>query len=107
MCLSCQFHEREEGGCKACVHVTDQEIDLRQLCRTTLLPELWDIFQTILFISPSSENGLNLSGAQAYLYDAELPQVTHQEFWNIMCYFLRRSNEKFFAKMKLRRENGK
>ena len=106
MCLSCQYVAREKRECEYCVHVPDQEIDLLSMTRYTPLPYLWDAFQTIIAVSPTNEGGFSLSGAQCYLEGCEPIEVTHSEFWNVMIYFLKRTNEKFRAQLKARTRNG-
>jgi len=68
----------------------------------TPLAELWYIFQTILVISPTTEIGFTMMGADVFLkgYDFVLGQVTHREFWRVMVYFLNRTNEKFRERRK-------
>lgn len=89
---------------------------MRSLVCYTQLPELWDIFKKIISISPINEGGFTLINAGVYLnnYETsreaaifnnvtprELPQITHQEFWELMEYFLDRTNEKFLEKKRL------
>ena len=88
------------------MYVQDKQVNLLALVKYTQLPELWDIFQSIVAISPVNESGFSLIGASSYLQGIDL-QVTHSTFWNIMVYFLRRLNEQFRAKMKARLKNGK
>lgn len=76
-----------------------QEIDLRSLIKYTYLSELWEIFLTMISISPSTDHGLTINNAGLYL-DGVTVQVTHQEFWWVITYFLGRMNEKFREKQK-------
>jgi len=81
---------------------------MKNLIKYTKLPELWEVFNTILSLSSFSENGLTLDGASAFLngFDYGRLQVTHATFWHIMRYFLSRANSKFIAKQKLNRRNN-
>lgn len=77
-------------------------IDLRSLTLYTKLPELWEMFQSILAISPTNETGFTLQGADAFLngYNLEALQITHRDFWMCMVYFLSRTNSKFLERKK-------
>ena len=66
----------------------------------TLLPELWEAFSIIITVSPMTETGFTLTGADIYIQNCELPQVTHREFWRVMIYFLNRTNSKFMERKK-------
>jgi len=79
---------------------------MRNLILYTDLPLVWKIFQNIVTISPVTEQGYTLTGAQAYLSGLEGLQLTHDEFWNAMTYFLSRLNEKFIMKLKMKRRSG-
>ncbi len=83
-------------------------INLRGLVLYTLLPELWDIFKKIIAISPMTETGFSLTGADAFLNGyPEVLQVTHSEFWKCMTYFLSRMNIKYNERRKLRAMENK
>jgi hypothetical protein len=77
-----------------------QEVDLRPLVLYTELPYMWDVFRDIISISPMTENGFTLSCAEFYLNGMEPLQVTHQEFWYMIRYFLGRMNDKFYERRK-------
>jgi hypothetical protein len=82
---------------------------MRYLVLYTPLLELWDIFQKIIVISPTTETGFTLSGAELILKGIKLKalQVTHFEFWETMIFFLGRLNEKFLLRKKLALQEGK
>ena len=65
----------------------------------TFLPEVWDIFENIIRLSPMVESGFTLSMTATYLEYNEPIQVTHSEFWDCMRYFLYRINEKYNIEM--------
>jgi hypothetical protein len=94
--------------CEFCVYVPDQNINLKNLIKYTYLPELWDVFNTVLSISSASENGMTLDNAMVYLKDFDISrlQLTHSRFWLIMKYFLDRTNKKFLSKLKMQRKKA-
>jgi len=82
---------------------------MRHLILYTPLLELWNIFQRIIRVSPVTETGFTLTGAEMILKGIKLKvlQVTHFEFWEIMIFFLDRLNEKFLMRKKLALQEGK
>jgi hypothetical protein len=103
--VSCQFTNSEEAGiCQStgsCFRIQDPHINIRQLVQCTKLPELWDIFTTIVNISPLDANGfITIDNAHAYLSTLpELP-VGLKVFWDAMSYFLSRRNHKIYLDRK-------
>jgi len=100
LCYQC----RSLGNCEECIYITDRPLNVRRLITLTPLPELWWAFQSIIAVSPLSDNGFSLVGASSFLEGYAHPtQVTHGEFWNTMRYFLGRLNEKFIQRQKAAR----
>lgn len=66
------------------------------------LAEFWEIFETIVSLSPLDSNGfLTLTMAEAYLKEyPKLIQLTHYEFWEAMSYCLARYNKRMAIERK-------
>ena len=95
------------GICKTCINIRgraeDDPINLRYIFLYTDIPELWNIFKSIIAISPMTEVGFSMLGANAYLeHYPKVLQVTHGEFWKTMAYFLGRMNARFNERRKLK-----
>lgn len=56
---------------------------------------------TIIQMSPITEQGFTLGGAMAYL-DGSVQPVGRNDFWRVMSYFLKRLNQDFIRKKKLK-----
>lgn len=66
----------------------------------TQLPELWELFNKAVSISSMTSDGLltlSLLDTMLQYSDKEL-DVTYDEFWEAMTYFLNRSNLLIFKK---------
>lgn len=100
VCISCQLVDK----CTSCIHLIGQDVDLRSITLYTKLPELWELFQKIIAISPMNEIGFTMVGADSILrdYDKESLQISHNNFWKVMIYFLSRVNDKFMERKKMR-----
>jgi len=113
-CASCHL----QNTCKHCIHIVGIKVDLRTLIKYTILPELWTIFLRITALSPTTDAGFSLASADTYFKG--IPErnpfkedksiyglVTHEQFWYVMMYFLKRMNDKFRAKRALELEKLK
>lgn len=80
---------------------------MRSLVRYTYFPELQIVFDTVLTISPVTEQGFSLSAMNSYLIDSKLDYVTHDEFWYVMRTLLSRYNNKYLQKMKKKMNENK
>jgi len=69
---------------------------LKNLILYSGLLELWNIFETIVSISPLDSNGFfTMTMTNDYLKDyPKQLNVTHYEFWDFMSYCLMRENKK-------------
>lgn len=73
---------------------------IKKLVLLTDLPELWEMFEEIVALSPLDSNGyLTLLMARDYLEDREIP-VPLNIFWKVMSYFLNRQNQAIAARRK-------
>lgn len=82
------------------MYLIAQETDLRSLVKYTDLPYIWDIFSDVISLSPMDDRGFTLQILETYLNGLEPLQMTHQEFWKTIRYFLMRINEKLAEKRK-------
>ena len=84
------------------------EIDLKNLIIYTKLPEIWKIFNTVISLGSITESGFSLMGTQDFLRDMPIDlDVTYDEFWRAMSYFLLRLNREVLKNMETRRsKNG-
>lgn len=72
------------------------------------LPELWDIFNTVVSMSPSNKYGFSLLMARDYIDTVFINNRnwSMEEFWMCMNYFLSRMNSDLQVKLKLRETRG-
>ena len=83
--------------------------DIRLLYESTDIPRLWSIFSHIISIGGATKAGFNLMGFQVFalgLSDLQV-NITHEDFWSVMEYFLNARNRAFIREMKKGAKNGR
>ena len=68
---------------------------MRILVEATKLPEIWEIFQITVSVSPIYDSGFSLTMLETVLPEDYVGQWTNTDFWNIMEAFLSGFNDKF------------